>query len=64
MYARLMAFIAKSNILNYIQHGFRGDKSTETAIAIQAFLEYIQRAIKKRQTSLEFFLTCQRHMMF
>ena len=62
MYARLMPFIAKNNILNDVQHGFHEGKSTETAI--HAFLENIQRAIEKRQTSLEFCWTCQRHMMF
>ena len=43
----------KNDILNDVQHGFCEGKSTETAI--HAFLENIQRAIKKRQTLLEFF---------
>ena len=59
---RLMTFIVKNNFLNDVQHGFHKGKSTETVI--HAFLENIRRAIEKRQTSLEFFLTCQRHKMF
>ena len=61
MYTRLMTFIAKNSILNDVQHAFCEGKSTETAI--HAFLENIQSAIKKKPC-WNFFLTCQRHMMF
>ena len=53
MYARLMAFIAKNNILNDVQHGFREGKSTETAIP--AFLENIQRATEKKTNPIGIF---------
>ena len=62
MYARLMTFIAKSNILNDVQHGFRKGKSTKTEI--RAFFENIQRAIEKKTNLIGIFFTCQGHMMF
>ena len=41
-----MSFVTKNGILNDAQHGFREDKSTETAI--HAFLESILEAIEKK----------------
>ena len=45
MYSRLLSFLTKNGILNNAQHGFREEKSTETAI--HAFIENIQEAIEK-----------------
>ena len=41
-----MSFIIKNNVLNDAQHGFREGKSTETAT--HAFLENVQKAVKKK----------------
>lgn len=45
MYARLIVFITKSNILTEAENGFREGKEAETAI--RGFVESIQEAIDK-----------------
>jgi hypothetical protein len=45
VYKRLMYFIKQYNILTDIQHGFRENKSTQSAS--QSFIEYIQEAMDK-----------------
>jgi len=46
MYIRFASFVTKDNIINDVQHGFREDKSTETAT--HAFRDNIQKAIEKK----------------
>jgi hypothetical protein len=53
MYNSLTSFIIKNNILTEAQHGFRANKSTETAS--QSFLESIQDAVDRGQHAIEIF---------
>jgi hypothetical protein len=44
---RLLSFLTRNTILTEAQHGFRKNRSTETAI--QSFLASIQEAIEKKE---------------
>jgi hypothetical protein len=47
VYNRLMGFIEENGVLTEAQHGFRTNKSTETAS--QIFIKSTQKAIKKNE---------------
>jgi hypothetical protein len=50
MYNRLLSFLTRSTILTEAQHGFRKNRSTQTAI--QSFLASIQETIAKKETQI------------
>jgi hypothetical protein len=52
-YSRLLSFLTRNTILTEAQHGFRKNRSTETAI--QSFLTSIQEAIEKKENQVGIF---------
>jgi hypothetical protein len=53
IYNRLLSFLTRNTILTEAQHGFRNNRSTETAI--QSFLASIQEAIEKKENQIGIF---------
>jgi hypothetical protein len=53
MYNRLLSFLTRNTILTEAQHGFRKNRSTETAI--QSFLASVQEAIEKKENQIGIF---------
>jgi hypothetical protein len=53
MYTRLLSFLTRNTILTEAQHGFRENRSTETAI--EAFLASVQAAIAKKGNQIGVF---------
>jgi hypothetical protein len=54
IYNRVMSFLKKHNLVSEAQNGFRGKKSTNTAI--QTFIEDIQKASDNKRFALGIFL--------
>jgi hypothetical protein len=53
MYSRLLCFLTRNTILTEAQHGFRKNRSTETAI--QSLLTSIQEATEKKENQVGIF---------
>jgi hypothetical protein len=54
MYNGLLFFLKKHDILSKVQHGFRENKSTETAS--QSFIVSVQEALDKQRKAISIFL--------
>ena len=54
MYNRLLTFLKKHRMLTEIQHGFIGNKSTETAS--QSFIESVHEALDNQRKAIGIFL--------
>jgi hypothetical protein len=54
MYNRVVSFIGQNKIVTEAQHGFRINRSTETAL--QFFIESIQEAIDRKMNPIGIFL--------
>jgi hypothetical protein len=54
MYNRLLSFLKQHHILTEVQHGFRENKSTETAS--QSFIESVQEALDNQSKAIGIFL--------
>jgi retron-type reverse transcriptase len=53
LYNRLLSFLTRNTIFTEAQHGFRKNRSTETAI--QSFLASIQEAIERKENQMGIF---------
>jgi hypothetical protein len=54
MYNRLLSFLKQHYILTNAQHGFRENKSTETAS--QSFIESVQEALDNHRKAIGIFI--------